>query len=327
MTSKQRTAGFRPRIRHAQNGSALIAVFWFMAILSLAVFSTVWVVDADMKSVHQQSLSFRALQLAEMGVAIAANPVVKEFDPILNQMAESEETGLMEGFSVKLRSEAGWININRALNGSDRQFLEHVFEKWGLELTEAQEVVSSLIDWTDADEISTIPSLDGGAEKDFYEEQGNDNYPFDRPFYDIEEMALVRGMEIVAAYKPNWREYFTVFSEGGIDINEASAEIIELASEGEAEYIDDLILQRAGADGIEDTEDDEPLQDIGGALAQIQAPADRITEISQRFSGNSNTVRIESTGITGEFRKKIVLVIRNRNSRPVILMREEVPVR
>ena len=326
MTTDQRTAGFRPRFRRAQNGSALIAVFWFMAILSLAVFSTIWVVDADMKSVYQQSQSFRALQLAEMGVAIAANPVVKEFDPILKQMAENEETGVQEGFSVRLRSEAGWININRALNGQDREFLEYVFEQWGMELTDAQEVVSSLIDWTDQDEISTIPGLDGGAEKDFYEELGYDNYPFNRPFYDIEEMALVRGMELVAAYKPNWREYFTVFSEGGIDLNEASAEIITLAAEAEREFVDDLVQQRAGADGIEDTEDDEPIQDIGGALAQIQAPADRIDIIGQRFSGNSNTVRIESTGITGDFRKQIVLVIRNRNSRPVILMREEVPV-
>jgi type II secretory pathway component PulK len=325
MTTDQRTAGFRPRVRRAQNGSALIAVFWFMAILSLAVFSTIWVVDADMDSVHQQSLSFRALQLAEMGVAIAANPVVKEYDPILNQMAEGEQ-GLDEGFSVRIRSESGWMNINRMLTGTDREFLEHVFEQWGMELTDAQEVVSALIDWTDADEISTIPNLDGGAEKDFYEEQGFDNYPFNRPFYDLEEMALVRGMEIVAAYKPNWREYFTIFSDGGIDLNEASAEIITLTAEAEGEYVDDLVQQRAGLDGIEDTEDDEPIQDIQGALAQIQAPADRLDVIARRFSGNSNTVRIESTGIIGDFRKQIHLIIRNRESRPVILMREEVPI-
>ena len=302
MNPNQPTAGFRRGNRRTQNGSALIAVFWFMAVLSLAVFSTIWVVDADMESVHQQNMSFRALQLAEMGVAIAANPVVKEFDPILNQMAEGE-MGLMEGFSVRIRSESGWMNINRMLTGTDREFLEYVFEQWGMELTDAQEVVSALIDWTDADEISSIPNLDGGAERDFYEEQGFDNYPFNRPFYDIEEMALVRGMEIVASYKPNWREYFTIFSEGGIDLNEASAEIITLT-----------------------TEDDEPIQDIQGALAQIQAPADRLDAIAQRFSGNSNTVRIESTGIIGDYRKQIQLVICNRNSRPVILLREEVPI-
>jgi general secretion pathway protein K len=311
-------------VRRAQNGSALIAVFWFMAILSLAVFSTIWVVDADMKSVHQQTLSFRALQLAEMGVAIAANPVVEEYDPILNQFVEGE-SGLEEGFSVRIRSEAGLMNINRMLTGQDREFLEHVFEEWGMELTDAQEVVSALLDWTDQDEINSIPSLDGGAEKDYYEELGNDNYPFDRPFYDIEEMSLVRGIDLVAAYKPNWREYFTVFSEGGIDLNEASAEIISLAAEADPEFVNDLVVQRAGSDGIEDTEDDEPLQDISGALAQIQSPA--TPEIAARFSGNSNTVRLESTGIVGDFRKKIVLVIRNRNSRPIILLREEVPVR
>jgi general secretion pathway protein K len=108
-------------VRRAQNGSALIAVFWFVAILSLAVFSTIWVVDADIKSVHQQSLSFRALQLAEMGVAIGANPAVEEYDPILNQFVEGE-SGLEEGFSVRIRSEAGLMNINRMLTGQDREF-------------------------------------------------------------------------------------------------------------------------------------------------------------------------------------------------------------
>ena len=313
-------------VRRAQNGSVLIAVFWFMAVLSLAIFSTLWVVEADLQSVNQDSLSFRALQLAEMGVAIAANPVVEEFDPLLNRTYEGE-SGQDEGYRVRISSEGGLMNINRMLNGNDREFLGSVFEQWGMELTDAQEVVSSLIDWTDADEINTIPSLDGGAEKSYYEDElAIDNYPFDRPFYDIEEMALVRGMDLVAAYKPNWRDYFTVFSDGGVDINEASAEIITLAAEAEFEYVQDLIEQRAGLDGIEDTEDDEPIQDLQGALAQIQAPADRLDTIASRFSGNNNTVRIESTGIIGDYRKKIVLVVRNRNSRPVILMREEVPV-
>ncbi|MFT4550314.1 MAG: general secretion pathway protein K, partial [Verrucomicrobiales bacterium] len=116
-------------VRRAQSGSALIAVFWFMAILSLVVFSTIWVVDADMDSVYQQSMSFRALQLAEMGVAIGANPAVKEFDPILRQSVESE-FGLEEGFSVRIRSEGGWMNINRMISGQDREFLERVFEEW-----------------------------------------------------------------------------------------------------------------------------------------------------------------------------------------------------
>jgi len=325
--TKLRTAGFRPSVRRAQNGSALIAVFWFMAILSLAVFSTVWVVEADIQTVHQQGQSFRAMQLAEMGIAIAANPSIEEYDPILHREWENEQTGLPEGFSVRLRSEGGWININRVLTGTDREFLEGIFQEWGMEMTDAQDVVSALIDWTDADEVNSFPGFDDGAEKSYYEEElGIDNYPFDRPFFDIEEVALVRGMDLVAAYKPNWRDYFTVFSEGGIDINEASAEIIALAAEAEMEYVEDLIIQRAGPDEIEDTEDDEPIQDVGGALAQIQSPADRVDIISQRFSGNSQTMRIESTGIVGSFRSKVVLVVRNRGNRPTILMREEVPV-
>ena len=66
--------------------------------------------------------------------------------------------------------------------------------------------------------------------------------------------------------------------------------------------------------------------DAATAVGGFVSPGDRVDIIAARFSGNSQTVRIESTGIVGEFRKKVILVVRNRSNRPTILMREEVPV-
>ena len=129
-------------------------------------------------------------------------------------------------------------------------------------------------------------------------------------------------------YQPRWRQFFSVFSEGQLDINEASAELIAVAAGTDIEGVKNVIDQRNGEDGIPRTEDDQEFQSVSEAIAFIQG--DGIAEdpalIEGRFTTQSGTVRIESTGFVGSFRRKLVLVIRNRESTPVILSREEIPL-
>ncbi len=42
-------------------------------------------------------------------------------------------------------------------------------------------------------------------------------------------MARVRGMDAVARAKPDWKDYFTVYGNGKIDIQDASADVLEAA--------------------------------------------------------------------------------------------------
>jgi len=63
--------------KHIARGSALIAVFWIMAVLSLAVFAAVRVVYHDADVASSQVNGFEALQAAERGIAVAVNPAVK----------------------------------------------------------------------------------------------------------------------------------------------------------------------------------------------------------------------------------------------------------
>jgi type II secretory pathway component PulK len=167
-------------------GSSLIAVFWLMAVLSLAVFTTTHLVSDDMNIIIAQKKSFRADQLAEMGIALAMNPVVDPWDPILAQQFEG-----LQGFEATIKQEGGRLNINKLLMNEDRLPLEDLFTHWGLENDQASELVDALLDWIDSDDLEST----NGAEVDYYTELGNENYPFNRPFYDMEEMALVRGME------------------------------------------------------------------------------------------------------------------------------------
>ena len=297
-----------------ERGSALLIVFWLMAILSLFLFTSIQLVSSDVDLVISQKHDFRANQLCEMGLAIAANPQVQRYDPILTQFDAVAD----EGFSVRIRGEGGKININLLLQQNDRGFLERIFTFWGLELEQAEELSDCLIDWVDPDDETNI----NGAENEYYFEQGFPTYPFNRPFYDMQEMALVKGMDYLNLVKPGWRNFFTLFSGGKLDLREADMESIMMVAEVSDFAAEDFISVRRGADGIDGTEDDPPFESLQQALSELGLDAD--SPQADRLTVSDETVRIESTARVGDYQKQIVLVLRNRESNPVILNREEI---
>lgn len=308
MRLSQRAAAARER------GSALLMVFWLMAILSLFLFASIQLVSSDVSLVISQKDSFRATQLCEMGIAIAANPTIQKYDPLLTRFDPVAD----EGYSARIRGEGGKININLLLQQEDIEFLDRIFTFWGLELEQAQELRDCLIDWVDPGEERSI----NGAENEYYFEMGFPTYPFNRPFYDIEEMSLVKGIEYLDFVKPNWRSFFTLFSGGKLDLRYADQESIMMVAEVSDFAAEDWIRMRAGADEIEDTEDDPPMESLPEAL--IELGVEEGSPQANRLTVSDDTVRIESTAKVGEFEKQIVLILRNRESNPVILNREEI---
>jgi hypothetical protein len=293
----------------------LIAVLWLIFVLAALAVATVSVVGLDLDVTTANIHGFRARQLAEMGVAVGANPAVTKIDPILNQFDGAEG----EGFRVQIRSEGGRFNINSILLQDDRNLLKAMFISWGMELDAADEVADSLFDWVDADDEESL----NGAEIADYENLGRVNQPFNRPFYDLDEMRLVLGMDLVEALRPDWRDWFTVWSGGGLDLNEASAERIAVAAEvslDEAVLIPEAV---AGMDGARDTEDDALFRSAQDALAIIGVDGSLRPDLLNRFTVNDTTTRIESTGITPGATRRITLILRNRTGQPAILERTE----
>ncbi|MEM8955853.1 MAG: hypothetical protein AAGD22_16985, partial [Verrucomicrobiota bacterium] len=184
---------------------------------------------------------------------------------------------------------------------------------------QASEVVDALLDWIDSDDLEST----NGAEIDYYEELGFENYPFNRPFYDIEEMALVRGMDFVSEFQPNWRDFFTLWSQGPLNLNEASAELLEVIAGVSANAAEEFVYERTGYDGIEGTEDDVVYGTIEEALLLLGANENSVPGLLGRVGVSDNTVRIECTANVGDYLKTVVLVVRNRESQPIILSREE----
>jgi hypothetical protein len=130
-------------------------------------------------------------------------------------------------------------------------------------------------------------------------------------------------MNLVEAVKPDWRDWFTIWSAGALDINEARAELIAAAADVSLEQATIIPETVAGPDGIRDTTDDVPFQDVNAALALLGVDASIRPDIVQRFNVNDTTTRIESTGYAAGAKRRINVIVRNRTGRPALLERYE----
>lgn len=286
------------RNRHPalRSGSALLAVLWIVALLSMLVATTSLLVMQDVDTVGTRRQMFRARMLAEMGLALAAHPDVKPDDPLLHQLVAEGE-----GFDVEIRGEDGRLNPNTLLMRQDRETLRRVFRYWGMNLNEADALIDAMVDWVDQDSF-TMPK---GAE---YRQYNSPGLPFNRPFRSIEEMSLVRGMAQVEAVYPMWREWFSVHASGTIDLNEAEPEIIAAVTGADVVICRQMQARRLGRDGIRNTQDDVLFPDLGSALRLLGVPGNA-QGLASIVSVQSSTRRILSHGTTGGFTKSIIAVV------------------
>lgn len=300
-------------ISDGQGGFTLVAVLWLIAILSLAAITTLRVISFDMEVASAKVHGSRAFQLAEMGIAIGSNPAVERNDPLLHRIDEVTN----EEVHVSITSEGARFNINNLVVAEDKTLLRSILIHWGLDLDGAQALTDALTDWIDADDEVAL----NGAEIEDYEKLGRLNQPFNRPFYDIEEMALVLGMDQVEFLRPDWRNWFTIWSSGTLDINESDAELISVAAEVTPEAASIIPETVRGADNIRDTEDDIPFENVGDALSLLGIGGETGQIIAQRFTVADTTTRITSTARSGDSTRRITAIVRNRTGRPALLDR------
>lgn len=286
-----------------------------MAILALAVFAAVRVVYHDADVAASQINGFEALQVAERGIAVAVNPAVERQDPILDWYDEERDIS----YRARIKSEAARFNINVILMRKDKPLLTDVFTDWGMELQDAQTLVDNLTDWIDAGDLTEL----NGAEVDWYEDQGRPNHPFNRPFYSLDEMRLVKDMNLLEQINPDWRDWFTVWSNGKLDLNEAKAELIAAAAEVSIDDAQDLVEHVLGPDRERDTEDDQRIQNLTEGLEMLGVSEFQQPVVSPRLTVSDTTTRIVSDGRAGTVKRRITLILRSRTGQPAILSRKE----
>ena len=202
-----------------RRGAALLLVLWAIAVLS---FSVLWVsnlVNSNMEGGAADAKGLRARQIALSGVALGLHPKVTREDTDLLE----RDIGHGERMQVRIRGEGARLNINQLLADQDRVTLQSLFMLWGLDNRQADTLIDRLIDWVDDD----IGRQMNGAERAEYEALGIADAPANRPFRSVDEMGRVLGMEVLSEVHPGWRDAFTIFGDGRVDVNEASSEVLQ----------------------------------------------------------------------------------------------------
>lgn len=292
------------RPQHHSPGAALLLVLWGIAVVSFAVVWLATSIDLELESGASSVSGFKARQIALSGVALGLHPQVKREDTeLLNR--EFEDGSRME---VRIRGEGARLNINRLLGSRDRVILKNLFILWGLSNDEADVLIDRLIDWVD-DDIGRQPN---GAEAAEYLAAGIPDAPPNRPFRSVEEMGRVLGMEMLEAVHPGWRDAFTIFGDGKVDVNEAPADILQATTGLGPDAVEALLAYRRGGDGAEPSEDDVRIEKVDELKLYLQTSNLPYDEVAQRLTTESAVKRIDSSGFVGDFERRISVVSQSR---------------
>lgn len=282
-------------------GSALMLMIWAVLLMSVTVLGVVQYIQSSAAEATLASYEFRALHLAESGLAVGMHPNTRRGDLVLKQ-----KIGPDSGFDVVINYEGARIPINYATDERLREAIYNLFVYWQLDAEAAAIAADSLADWVDNDNSPRA----NGAEADYYQQLGIYDAPRNQGFVRVDEMLLVRGMEAVDRRKPDWREYFSIYGEGQIDLRTVFKDVLLAVTGASESDVTRFITERDGADGIPGTEDDRRIRDEE-AYQLLGLSGDRLAAIRGIVNDDDTTLRrITSIGWVGEKRSKIIVVTR-----------------
>jgi len=284
-----------------KRGSALMLMIWAVLLMSITVMGVVEYVRSSAEEAKLAAYEFRALHLAESGLAVGMHPNTRRGDLVLKQ-----QIGPESGFDVVINYEGARIPINYATDERLREAIYNLLIYWQLNADEAAIAADSLADWIDNDKSPRA----NGAEADYYQQLGIYDAPRNQGFVRVDEMLLVRGMEAVDRRKPDWREYFSIYGEGQIDLRTVFKDVLLAVTGASESDVNRFITERDGADGIPGTEDDRRIRDEE-AYQLLGLSGDRLAAIRGIVNDDDTSLRrITSIGWVGTKRAKIIVVTR-----------------
>jgi general secretion pathway protein K len=286
--------------RWSAQGSALLLVLFTIILLTSLVVGTVGFLKNDVDEYAARNKEFRALQLAESGLAFGIHPLVTDLDkPLLEQKAE--DGGI---FRVSIASESTKLNINFLLHNSREDLLENLFVRWGIESKPAKDAVEAMHKYLAQATPNQPPQLNA---------EGN---PLEGNFRAAEEMSLVPEFAPVMEKQPDWKNFFTVWGDGKLDVNLADENMIELVTGVSGATASKFVKYRWGPDGIPSTLDDRVYNNMDEVRAALGMSQDQFSLIQDLLSLKSAVDRIESMGIIAGYTKTIA-VIASRSTTPI----------
>jgi general secretion pathway protein K len=238
--------------RLRDRGMALIIVLWVLALLSVLALEFCFTMRTELNITRNYKEKGQLYYYAQGGIQRGIAELIYQSDSAIHQRRTTQKVVEATDFEkewkcdgtpypisfqygeaeVKVRSEAGRINLNQAPD----PLLKKVI-KYFVEIGEERDViVDSVLDWRDPDDFHRV----NGAENDYYRSLPE---PYDCKngnFDSVEELLLVRGVNSELFYGKKrkseeekdspvvgLKDVFTVFSTSAqLDINTAPVEVL-----------------------------------------------------------------------------------------------------
>ena len=296
-------------------GAALMLSLWALFLLSAMVISWALSIDSRLAISGNANRVLEAEAMACSGAEIALHPAVLPGSPLLSERFPGGKR-----FDVRITGEGGRLNINWLVAGENPakiEVLRKYLEIKGVDLNERDRMIDCLLDWVDPDNLVRL----NGAEA------GGDYRPRNSLLARIEELKRIRGWQDFTG-APEWDADLTLNSGDGvanapINVLWASREIL-LALPGMTEpLVDRFLAFRRGPDGLDGTEDDQPIKwpddvvALGFSKEQIKQLEPLVT------SSKDSVIHVVSVGKSGSVTRTVRMVVRKAaNSVQLITWKE-----
>lgn len=283
-----------------QHGSSLLLVLWAIMLMSFSVIGLVTHLSRGLDESICAEKEFRARLLLQSARVLAAHPAIERGDPLLRQSVSN-----VTSYEVKLTTEGVHLGINQlGSSGTQRRFARRLFEKWGLDVRQAQTLTDSIADWIDA---SDRPRPQG-AEREYYLPLGRPDFPFNRPFDNIDDLLLVRGFAELDRLRPDWRDFFTLFGDGTIDLHLASAEMLAALFDVTPSEVGRFISARLGPDGLAETIDDPHFKSLPEVRRLLDVPQENYSEVTALLTLDHPVKRTECLARAGSLERRLTII-------------------
>jgi general secretion pathway protein K len=239
-------------------GMVLITVLWIVLVIAFISFSLAAAARIELTTSENSFDSDRAFFMAKSAAeamfhdlqkpgSLGGSPVVKE---------DGEWVFPFESGEARVRYE--WSANLIEINDASDELLASMFESLGVDQTLRNQLVDSILDWRDIDDV---PSLNGAELNDYGQVIiGEQRLPRNGPFQSLDELLLVKHMtpeifygrvevdQTTGKYKrvPGVRDLVTLSSGiNRINVNIASTAVLAALPKITPQLIEEIVTERS----------------------------------------------------------------------------------
>jgi general secretion pathway protein K len=258
------TAAMTPTAtKNSETGSALIVVLLLITVLAVIILEFNYESQVELHLADNSCRAAHAFNCAEAGIAISMAALKHNRDIL----ADEESHQLLSGgtqipvgagyCTISLSDESGKININTLKAPDGRlirpridqllRLIDLLNHQYGEHAPISYSLVPAIIDWVDLDHdvtrLSFVTTENTGAEDDYYQDLARPYRCKDARFDILSELLSVKGVTAEIFYgrlggetrgvEPveGIQQFLTIYGDGKVNINEASATVLQSLSE------------------------------------------------------------------------------------------------